>query len=136
MSRTIIAVTVGALLLAACGGGAKPPTTTTAPAPLPAPTQATTTPPTTAAPTTTSGGPAVQAGVIPQTTGLDLRAAEALLEDAGFNDVATQDASGQGRTPLIRRNWTVCRSKPTAGSHAPTGQAVILDVVKVDEHCP
>lgn len=90
-------------------------TTTTPAAPLPATTSAST-----------------QPAIMPNVVCMNLQEAQDAIQDAGVFFSRSRDASGQGRSQLVDRNWIVVSQTPAAGSPVTEGQAV-LSAVKIGE---
>jgi hypothetical protein len=73
---------------------------------------------------------------MPDVVGLPLDEARQELRDAGAVLIDRQDATGQGRTVLLGKNWTVCEQTPEAGEETSKVGSVVLFVVKTNETCP
>jgi hypothetical protein len=93
-------------------------------------------PPTTAEPTTTAELGEPQSGAVPNVVGKDLQLAQDTLQAAGFYNLDSRDATGQGRMQIIDRNWKVCKQSVRPGSTPASGELIVLDAVKLDESCP
>lgn len=74
-------------------------------------------------------------GVLPDLTGKDLQTAQDAAQARGFYDLASSDATGEGRYQVLDRNWMVCSQTPGPGQH-PTDTTVTFSVVKIGESCP
>jgi beta-lactam-binding protein with PASTA domain len=79
-----------------------------------------------------------QPGRIPRLACFDLQEAQDTLESAGFYNVASEDASGTGRSQIVDRNWTVVGQRPSPGPTVSKGTDIVLRVLKDDEptRCP
>jgi hypothetical protein len=64
--------------------------------------------------------------------GTDLQLAQDLVQEAGVFLSLSEDATGQGRSQLMDRNWTVVEAEPAAGTPISEGDAVFY-VVKDEE---
>lgn len=128
----VLAIGVGVALFAGCGGSDDESSGTVAPTSSVATTNQTTVPE--SAPTSQSG----DAGSIPlpDAVGMDLQAAQDTMQAAGFYDLTSHDATGQGRNQVLDRNWTVCDQVPAAGSPTAPDATIDFGAVKDDETCP
>ena len=125
----IIATAIGALLaLGACTSGGKQQATATTQPPATAAS-------TTAAPTTTTSAQP-QTGIVPNVVGEDLQLAQDQMQAAGYYNLDSRDATGQGRQQIIDRNWKVCKQSVRAQAKVDSGELIVLDAVKTDESCP
>jgi hypothetical protein len=130
-SRTLLAAVIGAsaaLVLAACSTTPQPTPTVTV--------------------TVTATEEAQLQGVVdllnkftdplemPDVVGMPLDEARQVLRDAGAVLIDRQDATGQGRTVLLGKNWIVCEQTPEAGEEASKIASVVLFAVRTDEQCP
>jgi hypothetical protein len=76
---------------------------------------------------------------MPDATGLDLQAAQDLLQDVSGNMFyisSSADATGEGRMQLVDSNWVVCSQNVAPGETVTEDVDVIFYVVKDDEACP
>jgi beta-lactam-binding protein with PASTA domain len=73
---------------------------------------------------------------MPDVVGLPLDEARQILRDEGAVLIDRQDATGQGRTVLLGKNWLVCEQQPEAGQETSKVGSVVLFVVRKDETCP
>lgn len=112
-----------ALALAA----ASTPTTTAAPAPASEPAEATTAPSTLVEP-----APGAEI-VVPNVIGMDHQLAQDTMQSVGLYLLDEMDGSGQGRSLLWDRNWTVVEQQPVAGTVVTSDTRVTLVSVKDDE---
>jgi len=110
--------------VAACGGDASPDK---------APTATATVTHTTKVPAETEA--ATKQGDLPDLTGEDLQTAQDTAQAHGFYDLASSDATGEGRNQVLDRNWVVCSQNPGPGQHR-TDAAIAFSVVKIGESCP
>ena len=142
MKRANVFLGVILLLLAGCGddndvsdvtvesttveSAVAEPATTAAPVTQPAITAAPVTEPATAAP---APDPVV---LMPDVVCMNLQDAQDKIQDAGVFFSRSDDASGQGRSQIMDRNWVVVAQDPAPGS--PIGELeAVLSVVKTDE---
>src|SRR6478609_2635628 len=137
MKRTIIAVAVLAagFGLAACGSTASPQA-----APAPAPVTITQAPPPAVTVTAAPGpAPATQAAPpaevkvpMPNVVGMNLQAAQDLIQTQGVFFSRSEDATGAGRMQILDRDWVVVDQTPAAGELIGEGDA-LLYVKKIGE---
>ena len=73
---------------------------------------------------------------MPDVVGMQLDEARNLLREEGAVLIDRQDATGQERTVLLGKNWTVCEQTPEAGEEASKIGSVVLFAVKTNETCP
>src|SRR6187402_2391304 len=73
---------------------------------------------------------------MPDVVGMQLDEARELLREEGAVLIDRQDATGQERTVLLGKNWTVCEQSPEAGEEASKIGSVVLFAVKNNETCP
>ncbi|MFE4961972.1 hypothetical protein [Streptomyces sp. NPDC056660] len=76
-----------------------------------------------------------QAAELPDLRGKTLRTAQLAAWEAGFRQLAAEDALGRHRVPVLGGNWTVCSQQPPPGRHSLT-TPVTVRVVKTGEACP
>ncbi|MEV5337483.1 hypothetical protein AB0K93_03220 [Streptomyces sp. NPDC052676] len=72
---------------------------------------------------------------LPDMTGSQLQTAQDRAQSAGFTNLSSEDATGQGRAQVWDRNWRVCSQDPELGEVDPDTLVVFL-VVKQGEICP
>ncbi|MGP3635765.1 PASTA domain-containing protein [Streptomyces sp. 24-1644] len=72
---------------------------------------------------------------LPDMAGRELQAAQDEAQEAGFSNLGSEDALGQGRAQVWDRNWVVCDQDPEPGEADPE-QLVTFTVVKTEEQCP
>ncbi|OAR25000.1 hypothetical protein A8W25_19650 [Streptomyces sp. ERV7] len=72
---------------------------------------------------------------MPDLIGIGLQSAQDQAQAAGFYNLASHDATGQGRYQVLDRNWKVCFQTPRAGQ-VPSGAKIEFGAVKTDESCP
>jgi beta-lactam-binding protein with PASTA domain len=72
-------------------------------------------------------------GRLPDVTGMNLQAAQDMLQAQGFYVLDDQDATGQNRLQVFDRNWVVVRQTPAAGKRVPTTTKVVLYAKKRGE---
>ena len=84
-------------------------------------------------PSDSSAGGAVPAGAVPNVVCKDLQAAQDTLQAAGFDNLGSQDGTGQGRSQLIDRNWVVVAQSVRAGSAPSPTTRIVLTAVKYGE---
>ncbi|MFE0194143.1 DUF3761 domain-containing protein [Streptomyces sp. NPDC058989] len=65
--------------------------------------------------------------------GMGLQAAQDAAQDDGIYNLASTDATGQGRQQVWDRNWTVCAQAPAAGKTMSADDALTFDTVKSSE---
>ena len=83
------------------------------------------------APTTGAGGGGVPDAVaVPNVTGARLEAAQKTLEEAGFQSLKVEDATGQDRLILNPANWVVRSQSPGPGVKVDPHAQVTLRVAK------
>jgi hypothetical protein len=70
---------------------------------------------------------------LPDAVGMNLQAAQDLLQDRGFYLLDDQDVTGQNRLQVYDRNWVVVRQTPAAGKRVPTTTRVVLYAKKRGE---
>lgn len=86
-----------------------------------------------AKPSDAAGTPTVTPGVVPEVVCLDLQAAQDALQEAGFRNLGSEDATGKGRRQLVDRNWVVVAQSARAGTRPPIVTRIVLGVVKFGE---
>lgn len=74
----------------------------------------------------------VAVAVMPDVVGMDLQDAQDTIQDAGVSYSRSEDATGEGRSQIVDRNWTVVRQEPAPGAAIGEGEP-LLHVVKDDE---
>ncbi|GAA3709407.1 PASTA domain-containing protein [Gordonia hankookensis] len=130
-----------ALAIAGCGGGGDAATTTVTETTTAAETAetdvSTTEPPTTEAPptmtqATATTAPAEDAAIMPDVVCMNLQDAQNKIQDAGVFFSRSTDATGQGRSQILDRNWIVVAQTPDPGTPIGEGDAV-LSAVKIGE---
>ncbi|MFC4145113.1 PASTA domain-containing protein [Micromonospora mangrovi] len=84
-------------------------------------------------PTDQEPPPVVRKGVVPRVVCHDLQDAQDALRDAGFYLLLPRDGLGQGRIPLVDRNWIVVGQSAPAGSTPEPTEKIELTVVKFGE---
>ncbi|MFI9340070.1 hypothetical protein ACIG0D_02150 [Streptomyces sp. NPDC052773] len=67
-------------------------------------------------------------------TGSQLQTAQDRAQSAGFTNLSSEDATGQGRAQLWDRNWRVCSTTPAAGEIIE--DSVLFEAVPNGEKCP
>jgi hypothetical protein len=72
-------------------------------------------------------------GRVPKLACFDLQEAQDTLQSVGFGVIASEDATGQGRSQIVDRNWTVTGQSPASGSTVSKATQVILKAVKDGE---
>jgi hypothetical protein len=70
-----------------------------------------------------------RAGVVPDTTCMDLRLAEDKALAAGYADLSSEDGTGRGRHQWVHRNWVVVGQNPAPGTKAKPGSRVVFRVL-------
>lgn len=80
---------------------------------------------------TTTPAPA-QTAIMPDVVCMNLQAAQNRIQEEGVFYSRSEDASGEGRSQLIDRNWVVVAQTPSAGTEFGEGDAV-LSAVKIGE---
>lgn len=83
----------------------------------------------------TDGQPPISSepGVVPNVACLDLQSAQDALRDAGFYLLVAKDGLGQGRIPLLDRNWIVVGQSAAPRTSPDPTQLIELTVVKYGE---
>ncbi|GAA3113090.1 hypothetical protein [Streptomyces echinatus] len=76
-----------------------------------------------------------QTAELPDLHGMTLRRAQLTAREAGFRQLAGEDALGRHRVPLAGTHWTVCSQQPPPARHGIT-TLVTVRVVKTNERCP
>ncbi|CAG6397602.1 exported hypothetical protein [Actinacidiphila cocklensis] len=76
------------------------------------------------------------ATTVPSLVGLGLQTAQDTAQAAGFSNLTSHDASGDGRMQILDRNWKVCDQTPSAGDRADDDVKIDLGAVKLGEPCP
>ncbi|HEY5877794.1 MAG TPA: PASTA domain-containing protein [Nakamurella sp.] len=150
MKRTLVAVAVLAagFGLAACGSTATPQaapapapvTVTQAPPPAvtvtaaaaPAPAPVVEAPAAAPAPVTQAAPPAEVKVPMPDVVGMNLQAAQDLIQTQGVFFSRSEDATGAGRMQILDRDWVVVDQTPAAGELIGEGDA-LLYVKKISE---
>ena len=152
MKRTIIAAAVLAsgFGLAACGSTAATPaapapapvtitqapppavTVTAAPAPAPAAAPVVEAPAAAPTPATQAAPPAEVKVPMPNVVGMNLQAAQDLIQTHGVFFSRSEDATGAGRMQILDRDWVVVDQTPAAGELIGEGDA-LLYVKKIGE---
>jgi outer membrane biosynthesis protein TonB len=77
--------------------------------------------------------PAAKKAVLPNVVGMNLQAAQDLMQATGFYVLDDQDDTGQHRFQVFDRNWVVTRQEPAAGKKVPTDTLVVLWAKKYGE---
>jgi beta-lactam-binding protein with PASTA domain len=72
-------------------------------------------------------------GVVPNVVCAELQAAQDALRKSGFLLITSKDGTGQGRIPLVDRNWVVIEQSENAGTRPPTTTVIVLTVVRHGE---
>ena len=72
-------------------------------------------------------------GVVPDVVCAELQAAQDALRSSGFYVITSTDATGQGRLPIIDRNWIVVGQSVKAGETPGVTTKITLRVVKHGE---
>ncbi|MFI0985030.1 hypothetical protein [Streptomyces exfoliatus] len=67
--------------------------------------------------------------------GSQLQEAQDTAQSAGFANLTSTDATGQGRAQAWDRNWRVCSQTPESGDVDPE-TLIVFSVVKEGELCP
>jgi PASTA domain len=86
-----------------------------------------------AKPTDGAGPTSTVDGVVPNVVCADLQSAQDMLQAAGFFNLSSEDATGQGRTQLIDRNWVVIRQSTGPGKRPDRLTLITLSSVKFGE---
>ena len=76
---------------------------------------------------------AAEHGVVPNVVCAELQAAQDALRSSGFYDITSTDATGQGRLPVLDRNWVVVAQSVKAGERPGLTTHITLSVVKHGE---
>ncbi|MEU9466950.1 hypothetical protein AB0D78_09890 [Streptomyces avermitilis] len=72
---------------------------------------------------------------LPNMVGSQLQVAQDRAQSAGFTNLSSEDATGQGRAQVWDRNWRVCSQDPEPGEADPD-ILVVFSAVKEGESCP
>ena len=75
-------------------------------------------------------------GPVPRLACFDLQEAQDTLQSAGFGNIASEDASGQGRGQVADRNWTVVGQRPPPGVTVEKATRMVLNAVLDGERSP
>ena len=90
--------------------------------------------PAAAEPATPPPPAAVQGSIeVPKVVGMDHQLAQDTMQAAGLYSLSEEDATGQGRSLLWDRNWTVVSQSPSPGSQVSEDQTIVLRSKKDDE---
>ncbi|MFB4320686.1 PASTA domain-containing protein [Actinomadura sp. 21ATH] len=125
----LAAILLAALTLTACGG-----TPSADPAPAVTVTET--------APSSPAGGepadktpaaPAAEKIKVPNVVGKNHQQAQNEMQAAGLYVLAEVDATGQGRTMILDRNWEVVRQSPKAGTRVTPDTRITLYSKKVTD---
>jgi hypothetical protein len=84
-------------------------------------------------PTDTLPSEASVKGLVPNVECRDLQTAQDMLRSAGYYILIPKDGLGQGRFPLLDRNWIVVGQSAPPGSHLEWSAQIELTVVKYGE---
>ncbi|MGH3877361.1 MAG: PASTA domain-containing protein [Actinophytocola sp.] len=77
-------------------------------------------------------GPGTTAA-LPDVVCMDLQAAQDAMQAAGYYNLGSDDATGQGRQQLVDRNWVVVGQSPAAGARPEQLAPIQLSAVKFGE---
>lgn len=85
-------------------------------------------PPAAAAPATPPAAAGATSGkiTVPNVVGKDHQLAQDTMQTAGLYGLAEKDATGQGRSLIIDRNWTVVSQSPKAGTKVTEDATITL----------
>lgn len=72
---------------------------------------------------------------LPNAVGDELQHAQDAAQAAGYYNLSSRDATGQGRMQVWDRNWKVCSQTPGPGEHD-EDTLVTFRVVLNEETCP
>ncbi|WP_223309437.1 PASTA domain-containing protein [Gordonia hankookensis] len=81
---------------------------------------------------TATTAPAEDAAIMPDVVCMNLQDAQNKIQDAGVFFSRSTDATGQGRSQILDRNWIVVAQTPDPGTPIGEGDAV-LSAVKIGE---
>ncbi|MFW0783611.1 PASTA domain-containing protein [Gordonia sp. CPCC 206044] len=84
---------------------------------------------------TASAQPQESSAIMPDVVCLNLQDAQNKIQDAGVFFSRSADATGQGRSQILDRNWVVVAQTPQPGTPFGEGDAV-LSAVKIGEPSP
>jgi beta-lactam-binding protein with PASTA domain len=84
-------------------------------------------------PTDDAGSTSTVAGAVPNVVCKDLQSAQDTLQAAGFFNLGSEDATGQGRQQLVDRNWVVVGQSVAPGDRPDRGTHITLSAVKFGE---
>jgi hypothetical protein len=80
-----------------------------------------------------AGTGTVTAGTVPDVRCKERKGAKDALKQAGFEQLSTQDATGQGRRQILTSSWIVVSQSVRAGSRPDPLTGIVLGVVKYGE---
>jgi PASTA domain len=80
-----------------------------------------------------AGSGAVTVGTVPNVVCRELKSAKDALKQAGFEQLSTQDATGQGRHQILTSSWLVVSQSVRAGTRPDRLTGIVLGVVKYGE---
>jgi ABC-type glycerol-3-phosphate transport system substrate-binding protein len=81
-----------------------------------------------------SGSSEAKSIEVPDVEGVDHQLAQATMQAAGLYNLTEEDASGEDRSLLWDRNWTVVTQSPKAGERVSEDATIILRSVKDEEY--
>jgi beta-lactam-binding protein with PASTA domain len=85
--------------------------------------------------TSTATGEVGEAATVPNVVGMDLQAAQDLMQAQGFYSLISHDATGQDRYQILDRSWKVCDQQPAAGTQTSKGTTTDMGAVRDEEAC-
>lgn len=84
-------------------------------------------------PTDGAGDTTASPGTVPNVLCKDLQSAQDTLQAAGFYDLSSTDATGQGRQQIVDRNWVVVSQSVAPGDRPDQATRITLGAVKFGE---
>lgn len=84
-------------------------------------------------PTDGAGDATASPGTVPNVLCKDLQSAQDTLQAAGFYDLGSEDATGQGRQQIVDRNWVVVSQSVAPGTNPDKSTMIMLGAVKFGE---
>jgi hypothetical protein len=68
--------------------------------------------------------------------GVDLQLAQDTMQASGLYALRSHDATGQARSQVLDRAWTVCDQNLIGGTKVAADQLIDFGVVRDEEQCP
>jgi hypothetical protein len=80
-----------------------------------------------------AGSSVVTRGVVPDVVCKDLQSAQDSLQAAGFYNLRSVDATGEGRVQVVDRNWVVTAQSVAPGVRSAMGTRIVLRTLRTGE---